>query len=288
MRFIRIVSTTFAAAALLAQPVGGQTEIRSGHFRTTDGVSLHYLEAGTGPLLVFVPGWTMPAWIWRAQIRHFSASYRVVALDPRGNGRSEKATHGYDASRMSRDICELLEHLNDPGAVIVGWSIAGQHVLLCGEQATTNVVRAVVVVDWDLRMEPDQAFAAERIAAVQGDRAAFTRAFIVAIHRNPRPEYADSLLRAVLEVPANAAAMMTANFFFFGPHDMGPALERLGRPVQLVFSSLDWAVDAAKEARERWPSIPVEVIGETSHALFVDRPDEFNRVLEGFLTSLPD
>jgi non-heme chloroperoxidase len=36
----------------------------SHHFLTSDGVKLHYLEAGSGPSMVFVPGWTMPAWIW--------------------------------------------------------------------------------------------------------------------------------------------------------------------------------------------------------------------------------
>ena len=59
-------------------------EFKSAHFVTSDGVRLHYLDAGSGPPLVFVPGWTMPAWIWEPQLSHFSASHRVVALDPRG------------------------------------------------------------------------------------------------------------------------------------------------------------------------------------------------------------
>lgn len=41
-----------------------QSEMQSQHFTTSDGVELHYLEGGSGPPLVFVPGWTMPAWIW--------------------------------------------------------------------------------------------------------------------------------------------------------------------------------------------------------------------------------
>jgi len=76
-----------------------QTEFQSGHFRTSDGVELRYLEAGTGPTLVLVPGWTMPAEIWQHQIRHFASMYRVVALDPR-----------------ALDIGELLEHIGgEPG-----------------------------------------------------------------------------------------------------------------------------------------------------------------------------
>ena len=48
-------------------------------FTTSDGVRLHYLEAGprTAHTIVFVPGWTMPAWIWAPQIAAFSHAYHV-------------------------------------------------------------------------------------------------------------------------------------------------------------------------------------------------------------------
>lgn len=52
-----------ACSAALDSPEK-QAEFPSRHFRTSDGVELHYLEAGSGPTLVFVPGWTMPADIW--------------------------------------------------------------------------------------------------------------------------------------------------------------------------------------------------------------------------------
>lgn len=58
-------------------------KVESGTFTTSDGVKLHYLEAGKGLAIVFVPGWTMPAWIWEGQIHHFAEHYQVVVLDPR-------------------------------------------------------------------------------------------------------------------------------------------------------------------------------------------------------------
>ena len=52
---------------------------------------LHYLEAGPrlGHTIVFVPGWTMPAWIWAPQIQAFGQQYHVMAFDPRGQGDSD-------------------------------------------------------------------------------------------------------------------------------------------------------------------------------------------------------
>jgi pimeloyl-ACP methyl ester carboxylesterase len=78
-----------------------------------------------------------------------------------------------------------------------------------------------------------------------------------------------------------------ANLYFLGPTDLRPLLDALDRPVLFIFSSLDWAVAAANEVREGRPKVPVKIMDGASHALFVDKPQEFNRVLEEFLASLP-
>ena len=59
-----------------------QTPAKSAFFKTSDGISIHYLEAGAGRPIVFIPGWTMPAWIWQKQIDEFSKKYRVIAVEP--------------------------------------------------------------------------------------------------------------------------------------------------------------------------------------------------------------
>jgi pimeloyl-ACP methyl ester carboxylesterase len=88
-------------------------------------------------------------------------------------------------------------------------------------------------------------------------------------------------------VPTNATAIMIANIILMGPNDLSPGLDGLDRPVLFVYSSLNWAVEAFEEARRHWPQSGVEVIGETSHALFVDQPERFNKVLEEFIATLP-
>jgi non-heme chloroperoxidase len=253
-------------------------------------VKLHYLEAGSGPSLIFVPGWTMPAWIWERQLRYFGASHRVVALDPRGQGRSEKPTEGYYATRRTRDICELLEHLGGEPAVVVGWSLGMQEALVCAHEFGTQRIAALVFVDHPVFIDPKFALAIadERIRSLQLNRKASTRKFVEDLLRRPPSDaYLEALTQAALSTPTNAAAIMMANLYFLGPTDLRPLLNALDRPVLFVYSSLDWAVAAAKEVREGWPNVPVKVIDETSHALFVDKPQEFNRVLEEFLASLP-
>ena len=228
----------------------------------------------------------MPAWIWEQQLEHFATTHRVVALDPRGQGRSEKPTHGYHPTRRAGDICELLGNLGGEPAVVVGWSLAVQEILLCAHEVGTEAIRAAVLVDYEIVWENTEELTPWFIS-LQTEREDWTRMFVESLHRNPSEEYLNSLTQAALSTPTNAAAMMLANLILMGPTDLRPAVDGLGFPVLFVYSSLDWAVAAAEEVRRAWPDVAVEVIEETSHALFVDRPDEFNRVLDEFLATLP-
>ena len=60
--------------------------MRSGDVTTNDGVKLHYVEAGSGPDLLLVNGWTLTAELWRHEIGEFSRTHHVVAYDHRGHG----------------------------------------------------------------------------------------------------------------------------------------------------------------------------------------------------------
>src|SRR5437016_3126535 len=86
-------------------------------FVTSDSVRLHFLSggSGTGPTIVFVPGWTMPADIWEPQLRYFVRSARVVALDPRSQGSSQRTPDGNYTDRRAQDIHELIAHIKAPG-----------------------------------------------------------------------------------------------------------------------------------------------------------------------------
>ena len=77
---------------------GGVVEAAQGRsFITSDGARLHYLEAGPAgaQTVLFVPGWTMPGWIFERQIGALSDRFHVLALDPREQGESEVTRFGY-------------------------------------------------------------------------------------------------------------------------------------------------------------------------------------------------
>jgi pimeloyl-ACP methyl ester carboxylesterase len=72
---------------------------------TRDGVRLAYDEAGSGgPPLLFVHGFGGDASHFAAQLTHFQRRHRVVALDRRGHGRSDKPAGPYDVPAIAEEV----------------------------------------------------------------------------------------------------------------------------------------------------------------------------------------
>ena len=117
------------------------------YFLTSDSVRLRYLVAGEGEALVFIPGWTMTAEIWELQIEYFSKTNTVIALDPRGQGKSDQATEGLYFEREARDVKELVDHLNLPSYYLVGWSWAGIMLYYYPKLFNNPSLKGIVTVD---------------------------------------------------------------------------------------------------------------------------------------------
>jgi pimeloyl-ACP methyl ester carboxylesterase len=90
------------------------------HIAKIDGTRFHYVTAGTGDPVLLIPGWP-ESWIaWRKVLPLLvSAGRRVVVLDPRGFGESDKPAGGYDLDTAARDLHGLLEATNlaTPGGI---------------------------------------------------------------------------------------------------------------------------------------------------------------------------
>lgn len=80
------------------------------HVAKIDGTRFHYVTAGTGDPVLLLPGWP-ESWIaWRKVLPLLvSAGRRVVVLDPRGFGESDKPAAGYDLDTAARDLHGFLE-----------------------------------------------------------------------------------------------------------------------------------------------------------------------------------
>ena len=91
-------------------------------YAQVNGIQLHYVTAGAGPLLLFLHGFPDFWHLWKDQIAHFSQSYRVVAPDLRGYNLSEKPADvaQYRLPLIVEDIRALLDHLGQQPIILVG------------------------------------------------------------------------------------------------------------------------------------------------------------------------
>src|ERR1700752_2275401 len=120
---------------------------KSDFFKTSDGIRIHYLEVGSGRPIVFISGWTMPAWIWYKQIDECSKKYRVIAVEPRSQGESDKPTYGHLPETRARDYKELVDQLGLKQPVLIGWSMGCGELLSYVDQFSEDGIRGLVLVD---------------------------------------------------------------------------------------------------------------------------------------------
>lgn len=90
-----------------------------------NGVRLHYVAAGSGPLAILLHGYPEFWYSWRDQIPALAAIRRVVALDMRGYNLSEKPASGYDLATLTADVRGVIAALGERRADVVGHDWGG-------------------------------------------------------------------------------------------------------------------------------------------------------------------
>jgi epoxide hydrolase 4 len=92
----------------------------------TNGIRMHYVTQGSGPLIVLLHGFPEFWYSWRYQIPFLAEhGYTVVAPDLRGYNDTDKPRTGYDVATLTRDIAGLIEGLGQGKAIIVGHDWGG-------------------------------------------------------------------------------------------------------------------------------------------------------------------
>jgi len=88
---------------------------------------MHYVTIGEGPLIVFLHGFPEFWRSWKHQISFFSKKFKVVALDMRGYGETERPiqVEEYRIEKLARDVTELIDSLGQNKATVVGHDWGG-------------------------------------------------------------------------------------------------------------------------------------------------------------------
>ena len=277
------------------------TNANSHHFTTSDGVKLHYLEQGSGPALVLLPGWTQPAVGFAAQLEALSGEFRCLALDYRGHGESERPDHGYRVSRLAKDCLDWFEHLGPTDAVLLGHSagctVIWSFIELFGQDRVRGLVLCDEMVAMIQRSEWSDQECRNYGAMLTAGEAQGMASELVGEHGEDvlrefisgafGPEFPQANVERVMEgslrVPLPAAAMMMLSVMHMDFRDLLPRIERPtlcigGKRSHLGPDVMPWIA-------AQIPGAEVAML-DTRHFVHLEAPDEFNAVVRGFMEAM--
>lgn len=251
-------------------------------FTTSDNVRLHYIDVGQGRAIIFEPGWTMAADIFQPQIDALSAHYRVISVDPRSQGDSDKPAEGNYPGRRALDLKELVDSLKLEKPVLVGWSMGVPEVLSYVDQFGAGNLGGLVLVDGFVKADPQMMASFPQYALqYQVDRKKATAAFVKSMYAKPQSDaYLAKVTEESLKTPTNSAmALMLGSLARLDWTDVLPKLANV--PVRYECEAyLQSQVDVVKA---KLPSAKIDVY-QAGHALFVDEAARFNQMLEEMMT----
>jgi epoxide hydrolase 4 len=114
----------------------------------SNGIRLHYVTQGQGPLMLMLHGFPEFWYSWRHQIPEFAKDYKVVALDLRGYNDSDKPSEqsAYVMSELIRDVEGVIQGLGYDRCVLVGHDWGGA-IAWCFAYARPEMVERLIVMN---------------------------------------------------------------------------------------------------------------------------------------------
>lgn len=251
-------------------------------FLSRDGVRLAYDEQGSGsPPMLLVHGWTCDHTYFAPQAEHFSKQHRVISVDLRGHGDSDKPEQEYSMAGFADDLAFLCEQLDVTRPVVVGHSMGG---VVAFEMAARHpdLVGAVVAIDSPL--VPPEALASQIPAFVDGLRSPdyqnVSRGFVSNLLFLPTddPRRKEQIVEHMASAPQYV--MHSAMESIFACDTAGSAAS-CKAPALLINAAVPLAdLDRLREA------CPHVMIGQTvgaGHFNQLEVPDQVNPMIDRFM-----
>lgn len=286
-------------------------------YAEVNGVRLHYVTAGQGPLMLFVHGFPEFWYAWRAQLAHFARDYQAVAFDMRGHNLSSKPTAvtDYAINHLVTDVAALADHLGHRRFVLVGhdwggavaWAFAIRHPDRLERLVIVNAPHPAIFAR-ELRDNPAQQKASEYMLAFRSAKAedllsadhyaalvqavlgdGLAKGHVTAADR-------DEYVKAWSQPGALTGGLNYYRAARVGPpaRDGAPASGTLGVeehatvvsvPTLVIWGERDTALLTGNlDGLERYaPNLTVHRVPDGSHWVIHEQPDLINRVIRDYL-----
>ena len=250
------------------------------------GVRIAWESNGSGDPVLFLHGLGGGLLDWEPQVSAFAPKYRVLRLDVRGHGSSDKPKGKYEVEEFTSDAIAVLRAAGVAQAHIVGISMGGMIALQLAVDAPA-MVRSLVLVNTGPEVKAENN--AERLALWQ--RRLLTRfmsmekfADILAGRLFPDPGQETMRAEFHRRWAANDPAAYRQSYLALLRWSVADRIHAIREPALVVHAELDYTTF---ERKERWakklPNARMATIAGGRHAVSMDKAEDFNRLVLGFL-----
>ncbi|MGD0288735.1 MAG: alpha/beta hydrolase [Candidatus Binataceae bacterium] len=261
-------------------------------YADNNGIKVFYDTYGEGTPIVFLHPWTTNGYIWYYQIFPFARTNKVIVVDHRGHGRSDKPQSDYSIQEHARDVAAVMDVEKVDRAVLVGNSIGGMIAMQFTLDNPRRVLGELILSSGTGLGEGMPKEAAEAFAKdFEGTFSALLEGAVSAKSKRERPEILE-VMKAHFQVQSNFpkhvfdSSMADPNGVF--GWNIKDRLSSIHTPTLVIAGEEDNAtpVAANKFLADNIPGAKLSVVKDVGHFHQLEKPREFNAALKEFVAAL--
>lgn len=254
-----------------------------------NSINLYYETYGEGSPLLFIHGLGSSTADWQAQIDYFSKNYKVITLDLRGHGQSDKPLGNYNITLFADDVACLIKELNIQPVNIAGISLGG---MIAMQLAVNNpeLLKSLIVVNSPSEFLQNtfkarfQIFLRFFIVKVMGMR---RMGKVLAGKLFPKPEHEkirnDMAERWAQNNPKTYWQSTKALLNW----TIVEHLDKINCPALIIGAEFDYFPVRDKELlASRIKNAKLKIIKDSRHGTPLDQTEIFNNTVEDFLSAI--
>ena len=256
--------------------------------KIVNGVKVSYEDRGRGLPLVFIHGFPLSRLMWKHQLQEFSKKWRIIALDLPGFGESGRPRE-YSLEFFAETVVKLLDEIDAKPAIMAGHSMGGYILFEIIRRFSGSVLSLILV---NTRAEADtEEIRERRMKTVERIRAeggkAFLREFLPQLLAPRNRSRLINELEAIAMNVSDEALIETLKALAQRP-DNTELLSRIRSPTLIIAGKEDALVppESALSMARSIPKSALAVLKGTGHLSCLEAPEEFNKTVARFITSL--
>lgn len=260
------------------------------------GVDLNYEITGSGEPLLLVMGTSGAIALWGEVVSRLAQTHQVIAMDNRGLGGSDRGAGPITVASLAEDASALLEAVEIPRAHVLGWSLGSAIAQEMALAHPDQVASAVMVATWG-RCDGFQRSVLSAFRAPYVHRDMESALAVSGLAFSPQlldhPDFASMLEPMLPAFPQNESQMQVTVEQWDADlaHDTIDRLGAITAPTLVVVGEQDLLTPPwqAKKVADAIPGARYELVTGpgSSHGLHIERPDEFTKIVGGFLAEHP-